>query len=299
MDQLKAMTVFINIVEQGSLTAAAEKMSCSTTSVVRTLAALEKQLGIRLINRNTRTISVTIEGHEYYGWSKHILNEMDTMTNIFQAKINQPSGSLKITAPITFGHQVVTPLVNAYLNEFNDMTIQLILTDRNVDLVQEHYDLAIRIGALPDSTFIATQIGTTQLLQCASPDFLKHHLLQHPQDLAQCRCIIFNDFGKKWKFLHQSKNFNVDVDPVLSTNQIAVAKSACLDGVGVAQFFHYQVAEQLKKGELIALFPDYQCAPVPINIVYPHSKLLSLRVKHFLTWFRQRVAAIIKSFEND
>lgn len=275
-------------------------MNCSTTSVVRVLAALEKQLGIRLINRNTRTISVTIEGHEYYGWSKHILNEMDTMTNIFQAKINQPSGSLKITAPMTFGQQVVTPLVNAYLSEFNDMAIQLILTDRNVDLVQEHYDLAIRIGRLPDSAFIATQIGTTQLLQCASPDFLKHNLLLHPQDLAQCRCIVFNDFGKKWKFLQQSKNFfNVEVNPVLSTNQIAVAKSACLDGVGVAQFFHYQVAEQLRNGQLIVLFQDYQRAQIPINIVYPHSKLLSQRVKHFLTWFRQKVAVKIECFEND
>lgn len=294
MDQLKAMTVFMNIVEQGSLTAAAEKMHCSTTSVVRTLAALEKQLRIRLINRNTRTISITTEGEEYYAWAKHILNEMDTLTNIFQAKINQPTGTLKITAPVTFGHYVVAPLVNAYLAEFQDMKIQLILTDRNVDLVQEHYDLAIRIGTLPDSAFVATQIGSTQLIQCASPDFLQHQVLQQPLDLAQCRCIVFNDFGKKWKFLKQDKYFYVEVDPVLSTNQIAAAKSACLEGIGVAQFFHYQVAAELKTGQLIALFEDYQHAQVPINIVYPHSKLLSQRVKHFLTWFRQNVAVMIE-----
>lgn len=289
MDQFKAMAVFVSIVEQGSLTAAAEKLNCSTTSVVRCLAALEKQLGIRLINRNTRTIAITLEGSEYYSWSKHILNEMSNMTNIFAAKASQPSGLIKITAPIEFGNKVVAPLINQYLLEFQDMQIQCILTDRNVDLMQDHFDLAIRIGHLPDSAFIASQIATTQLMFCAAPQFLQQHALQHPRDLNQTRCIVFNDFGKKWKFLDQDKNLYVEVNPVLYTNQIAVAKTACLDGVGVGQFFHYQVKDELNNGQLIAIFEQYQTAHVPIHILYPHSQLLSQRVKHFLTWFKQKV----------
>lgn len=290
MDQLKAMSVFVNIVEHGSLTAAAEKLNCSIISVVRALAALEKQLGIRLINRNTRNISITLEGNEYYGWAKHILSEMDTMTNIFAAKVDQPAGLLKITAPMTFGQLMLSPLVNIYLNEFKEMSIQLILTDRNVDLMQEHFDLAIRVGSLPDSTFVATTIGSTQLIQCATPAFLKQVTLEQPTDLAQCRCIVFNDHGKRWKFIQQGKSIDVEVNPVLMSNQIAVAKKACLDGVGVAQFFHYQVAEELKSGQLIAIFQNAQQLPVPINLIYPHSKLLSPRVKHFLTWFKQKIA---------
>jgi len=293
MDQFKAMTVFVNIVEQGSLTAAAEKLNCSTTAVVRTLAALEKQLGIRLINRNTRTISITLEGNEYYGWSKHILNEMDIMANVFEAKIHQPTGLLKITAPMTFGQLVVSPLVCEYLNQFKEMSIQLILTDRNEDLMQDHYDLAIRIGSLPDSTFIATPIGSTHLIRCASPVFLQQVTLQQPMDLAHSRCIVFNDLGKKWQFIKQGKSYHVDVHATLLTNQIAVAKKACVEGVGVAQFFHYQVAEELKTGQLVELFEDHEQAKIPINLIYPHSKLLSSRVKHFLTWFKQKVSETI------
>ncbi|MDQ8936363.1 LysR family transcriptional regulator [Acinetobacter rudis] len=290
MDQLKAMTVFVNIIEQGSLTAAAEKLDCSTTSVVRALAALEKQLGIRLINRNTRTISVTIEGNEYYGWAKHILNEMDVMTNIFEAKVQQPAGLLKITAPMTFGQKIVAPLVAAYLNEYEDMSIHLVLNDRNVDLMEESYDLAIRIGALPDSTCVATPIATTKLVRCASPKFLRKNLVEQPADLATCRCIVFNDMGKRWKFNQQEKVSFIEVQATLMTNQIGVAKQACLDGVGVAQFYHYQVAEELEIGQLIELFPDDQQDLIPINLLYPHSKLLSSRVKHFLTWFKQQIS---------
>lgn len=285
MDQFKAMTIFVSIVENGSLTAAADKMDCSTAAIVRALAALEQRLGIRLINRNTRNIAVTAEGDEYYVWCKHILNELQIMDDAFDAKVNRHTGLLKISAPIEFGSKFISPMVNQYLRENPASSIQLILNDRYIDLMQDRFDLAFRIGHLPDSNLIATSITDTQWIQCASPEYLKTISISHPNDLSICQCIVFLDFGRKWKFSDQQL-FSVDVASVLATNQIRVAKKACMDGVGIAQFFRYQVSDELKTGALVEILSAYQLPPVPIQLVYPHKNLLSPRVAHFIDWFK-------------
>lgn len=288
MDQLKVMKIFVNIVESGSLTAAANQLESSPASIARALSALEKSLKVRLINRNTRKISVTQEGLDYFQWCKHILNEMDFMQHSFEQNLKTSSGLLKITAPIEFGNVVVAPLVNEYLQTYPDRTIQLILNDRCVDLVQDHYDLAIRIGHLADSSLIASCLGHTTQMYCVSPEFKHMECLNHPEDLRTQDCIVFSDFGQKWKFLVHDTEIMIPVKATLLTNQISVAKKACIQGLGVGQFYHYQVQDALKKGDLVEVFKQYRHTIVPIHLIYPYTSLVPLRVKYFIEWFKTK-----------
>lgn len=289
MDQLKAMKAFISIVEQGSLTAAAEEIHCSPSAMARILTKLEQKLGLRLINRTTRTISLTDEGEEYLVWCKHILGEVERMNSSLEALTQNISGHLKISAPIEFGNLYVAPLVNEYLKKYPDVVIQLNLSDHLEDLVQRHFDLAIRIGHLPDSSLIATKIGYTQLVYCVSPDFIcKNNHIQHPYDLADKQRILIPSYQHHWHFINDHEKFSIHVKPILTTNQIAVAKRSCIDSLGVAGFFYYQVADAIKANELITIFESYNTELIPINIVYPHVKLISPRVQHFINWFKKR-----------
>ena len=192
MDKLRAMQTFVRIVEGGSLTAAAESMRVSLPSVVRGLAALEQSLDVRLLNRTTRRLALTDEGREYYERAKRVLADVDEAEAALSARRTQPKGRLRVTASVLFGRLHVAPAVSAFVVRHPAVSVELVLLDRPVDLIEEGIDLGVRIGALPDSSLVAVPVGETRRVVCASPAYLERHgAPAEPGDLAAHRCIGF------------------------------------------------------------------------------------------------------------
>ncbi|MBL8470847.1 MAG: LysR family transcriptional regulator [Rhodocyclaceae bacterium] len=294
MDKLRAMATFVRIVDAGSLSAAAAGRGDSLSAVVRNLAALEAELGVRLLNRSTRRIALTDEGRDYYARCQRVLAEVEDAEAMLSARRRTPAGRLAITAPVRFGSLHVAPLVTAFLQDHATMSADLLLLDRVVDLLEEGLDLAFRIGNLPDSSLVAVKLGATRRLVCASPEYLDQHGgPQQPQDLAQHRCLRFTGLspGTDWKFIAAGKPVVVTVAGSLTTNQVDAALTACLAGLGCGRFLGYQVAAHLASGRLVALLQDFEPPPLPVQLLYPHSRLLSPRVRSFVDWVLPRMRA--------
>lgn len=297
MDKLRAMTTFVTIAERGSLTAAADALGSSLPAVVRLLASLEKELGVRLLNRTTRRTALTEEGRDYLERCRRVFAEIEEAEAVLSARQQHPIGKLAITAPVLFGRLHVAPLVTEFLARNPRVKVELLLLDRVVDLIDEGLDLAIRVGELADSSLVAINCGQTRRVVCASPAYLAQAgIPETPADLRQHRCIQFTGLvrGPDWEFVQRGRPLRVAVDGPLMANQGDVAIDACRQGLGCGIFLHYQVREALATGDLQLLLDDYGSAPVPISVVYPHSRLLSSRVRAFRDWFvpqlRQRLA---------
>ncbi|WP_447587893.1 LysR family transcriptional regulator [Aquipseudomonas campi] len=293
MDRLKAMATFVRIVETGSLSAAADALGQSAASVVRSLAALEKHLGVRLLNRNTRRLALTDEGAEYLAWSRRMLAEFDTLEQRFEARQQDPGGLLRLTAPVAFGQRHVAPLVSEFLRAHPGMQVELTLLDRTVDLLEEGLDLAIRIGHLPDSSMTAITLGATRHVVCVHPSLLQAGPIEHPATLRERDCIVFAQHGSCWAFLEQGQALSVEVSAKLLLNQVEVARAASIEGMGVVRLLHYQVADALADERLVRLLRAFETPDVPIQMVYPHSRLLSPRVRRFIDWAAPRLKASI------
>lgn len=295
MDKLRAMETFVRIVDAGSLTAAADLLDTSLTSVVRSLATLEAALGTRLLNRTTRRIALTDEGREYFERCRRILAEVEEAENALSARQTTPAGKLTITAPVMFGRLHVGPVLTDFLAAYPAVHAELMLFDRVVDLLDEGIDVAIRIGHLRDSSLVAVALGTTRRIVCASPDYLRRTgTPQHPADLAGHRCLQFLGVvpGAEWEFSDNGgdgKPIRVPIKGTLATNQIDIALDACGKGLGCSVFLDYQVRAALAAGSLRRILQDFEAAPIPVHIVYPHSRLLSSRVRSFVDWATPRL----------
>lgn len=285
MDKLKAMANFVRIVDSGSLSAAADASGQSVASLVRSLAALERHLGVRLLNRSTRRMALTEEGAEYLAWSRRVLGDFDEMEQRLDARDGVARGLLRITAPVEFGQRYVTPLVNAFLKEHPAMRVELKLSDQVLPLLEERLDLALRISHLPDSAMVARQVGTTRLITCASPDYLRNAPpLDSPAALGDHACIAFAAHGRRWYYRHDGKEVGQDINPRLVCNQIRSTALACVQGLGVTRLAHYQVADELADGRLVRVLEAFEPADLPIQLVYPHALQLAPRVRAFVEW---------------
>jgi DNA-binding transcriptional LysR family regulator len=284
MDKLRAMTAFVRIVEAGSLTAAAAALQVSGPSVVRALAGLERDVGVRLLNRTTRRSSLTDEGREYYERCRRVLLEVEAADALLSARQADPRGRLRVTAPLAFGRLHVAPLVREFMGRYPQVEVELLLLDRVVDLVEEGVDAAVRIGELPASSLVARRVGETRRIVCAAPQYLKQHGTPvTPADIAAHRCIVFTGLAPDdgWA-LGRDRRSRITVRPVLRTNQFDVALDACVAGFGLGLFLSYQVADAIKARTLREVLADFAPAPSPIQIVYPHARLLSPNVRAFV-----------------
>jgi DNA-binding transcriptional LysR family regulator len=256
----------------------------SLPSVVRTLAALEQALGVRLLNRTTRRLSLTDEGREYYERSKRVLADVDEAEAALSERRAAPRGRLRVTAPVMFGRLRVAPVVAEFLVRHPAIQIELLLVDRVVDLVEEGIDVGVRIAQLPESSLIAIPVGETRRVICASPAYLKlAGMPQTPRDLADHRCIASSALGPthEWTFGGSTRQ-RVAVRPMLITNQIDTALDACVRGLGCVQALCYQVQAALDSRKLKRLLAAFEPAPSPIQLVYPHARLLSANVRAFV-----------------
>ena len=294
MDKLHAMAIFIQIVDRGSLTLAAGSIGTSLPSVVRTLAALEESLGVRLLNRTTRRISLTPEGRHYLARCRSILAEIDEAETELSSQRQEPRGELRVTAPVLFGQLRVTPIVTRFVRQFKNVSVELLLLDRVVSLVEESIDVAIRIGHLADSSLIAIPAGHVRRVVCASPQYLKDRgLPREPKDLLKHDCLRLIGIapGAAWDFHSKGRTISVPVSGQFVCNQAAATIDACVDGLGVGTFLSYQVAPWVAQKKLKLILVDYEPPPIPLSIVYPHAKLLSARVRVFAEWATESLRA--------
>lgn len=291
MDKLRAMQAFIHIAEQGSLTAAAQVMESSLPAMVRTLAGFEAQLGVRLFNRTTRRISLTEEGRRHLESCRQLLAALADAEAALSADAAEPAGHLTITAPMLFGQMHVAPAVTRFVQQHEKMRCSMVLLDRVVNLLEEGIDLGIRIGDPEDSSLVAQQVGQIRRLVVASPDWLRRHgVPRHPKDLLKANCVRITEHSPTWgPFNDQGKPLRLAVSGNLEFNQIAPAVAACAAGAGFGSFFSYQVAPFLKDKQLRTVLEDFEPPPRPINIVYPHARLLPMRTRVFIEWMKQEL----------
>ena len=284
MDKLRAMQTFVAIVDSGSLTAAADALRLSGPTVVRLLAALEREVGVRLLNRTTRRSSLTDEGREYYERCRRVLAEVDAADAMLSARQAEPRGRLRITAPSAYGRLHIAPIAREFLRRYPNVEVELLLLDRVVDLIEEGIDAAVRIAHLPESSLVAVRVGEVRRVVCAAPPYLrKHDPPLQPADLAAHRCIAYAGLvpDDMWTFGRKGEQ-RISVRSVLRTNQFDVALDACLAGLGCGQFLSYQVADQLQARTLRSVLDEFAPPPVPIQIVYPQARLLSPNVRAFV-----------------
>ena len=298
MNKLKAMAIFVKIVDSGSLVGAADKLTMSQSSVVRALASLEDELGVQLIYRTTRRLTLTEEGRDYAQRCRQILLEVEDAENALTQRQSTPRGKIRITAPVTFGRLHLGPIINEFLATYPETEVELLLLDRIVDLIEEGMDIALRIGPLPDSMLIAKPISHVHYKVCASPSYIKKvGVPVEPYELLQHRCIRLTALKShaEWSFKRNGKVKKVTISGALKTNHIETALDACVQGLGFCQFLSYQVNPRIESGELVTVLEDFENTPVPVNLVYPYSRLLSSRSRHFIEWAAPRLAKRLQS----
>ncbi|TVT76651.1 MAG: LysR family transcriptional regulator [Denitromonas halophila] len=292
MDQLKHMRLFVAIADGGSLTAAAQTLDTSLPSVVRGLATLEAHLGVRLFNRSTRRIALTDEGRRYLLDCRQVLSAVHEAEAAVRADVTEPTGHLRITAPVLFGQMYVAPAVNRFVARHDGVSVELILLDRVTNLVEEGFDAAIRIGALEDSSLIAQTVGMVRQVVAASPEHLKRHgTPAHPRDLRHAECIRFTgSSAPAWVFTDKGRRIQVPINGRLSFNHGAPAIAACRDGLGFGSFLSYQIAPDITHGRLVVVLAEHELPPRPISVIYPHARLLPARTRAFIDSMRDTLA---------
>ena len=291
MDKLRAMQAFIHIAEEGSLTAAAQVMSSSLPAMVRTLAALEADLGVRLFNRTTRRISLTEEGRRHLQSCKLLLSNLEDAEAALTKEAGEPAGHLTITAPMLFGQMHVAPAVTRFVQHYTQMRCSVMLVDRVVNLLEEGVDVGIRIGLLEDSTLVAQPVGSIRRVVVASPAYLRQHgTPRHPKELLKANCVCVTGHTLGWgPFNDQGRQLRLAVSGNLEFNQNAPAIEACIAGVGFGVFMSYQVAPFLKTKQLRVVLAEFEPPPLPISLVYPHARLLPKRSRVFIEWMKKEL----------
>jgi DNA-binding transcriptional LysR family regulator len=294
MDRLKAMQTFVQIADQGSLTKAADALDTSLPAVVRSLAALEAHLGVRLFHRTTRRISLTEEGRSYLQSAREVLAAADAADQALTLDATEPAGLLTITAPMMFGHMYVSPAVVRFLQRYDKMRCSVMLHDRPVNLLEEGVDVGIRISALEDSSLVAQQLGSIRRVVVASPDFLRRHgTPAHPRDLQSANCVrIHPTTVGPWTFRENGRALSITTRGNLEFNHIAPAVEACAAGMGFGNFLSYQVLPMVQQGRLQIVLADFEPPPRPVSVIYPHARLLPARTRAFIDWMKTEFAGI-------
>lgn len=292
MDKLYAIEAFIKIVDAGSITAAAGAMGVSQPSMVRTLAALERELGVRLLNRTTRRMSLTDEGRDYCERGRQIIAAVEEAQQSLSSRRATPRGRLRITSSVSFGRTFVAPVVVEFLAEHPEVNIELLLLDRVVDLVEEGMDLAVRVAKLADSSMVAYPIGEVHRVVVASPELVETSGLPAvPADLHDKRCVSFTGVVSPghWSFVVGRKQMQVPIKSALITNQVDAGVRACVHGAGFGRFLSYHVQEEVNAGKLVRVLKEFEGEPIPANIIYPSARQQSPNSRAFIRFAQARI----------
>lgn len=294
MDRLQAMSLFLTALEAGSLSAAGRRLNLPLTTVSRRIADLEAHLGTRLLQRTSRQLALTDAGRAYAQDCRRILDQVEEAERAAAGEYRAPRGTLAVTAPIVFGRLHVLPVACAFLDAFPEVDLRLMQSDRMVDLLEEHIDLAVRIGDLPDSSLVAVRVGRIHRVVCASPAYLaRAGTPLRPEDLAGHACIAFDGVtsGGQWRFAETAA---VAVKARLRVSTAEAAIDAALAGVGVTCVLSYQVADALREGRLTRLLPGFEPPAVPVSLVHAGDRIMPAKLRAFLDFAAPRLAARLR-----
>jgi DNA-binding transcriptional LysR family regulator len=285
MDRLQAIEAFIKVAELRSFTRAAEALNISRTSASDLVKELEQRLGVRLLQRTTRRVSLTEPGAAFLARVRLGLAAIEEAEIEAADLALHPRGVLRVNAPMSFGFRHLAPAIGAFLIEYPDIKIELTLNDRVVDLLAENVDLAIRIGVLSDSTLIARKLATTRMLLCAAPSYLRHHgAPKHPRDLAQRTCLTFAYWseGQNWRFTRRSSEVVVRIESRLWCNNGDAVVEAAAQGLGIALQPNFIAGPLIRQGRLVQILPGWRAAEIGVFALYPPSEFVPAKSRVFL-----------------
>ena len=290
MDRFKQIETFVAVAQRGSLSAAAQAEGVAPAIIGRRLDALEERLGVKLLVRTTRKVSLTFEGSAFLEDCQRVLNDFYNAEASVSLGGVKASGHVRVTAPAGFGRRHVAPLVPAFLDAHNDVSISLDLTDRLADIVNEGIDVAIRIGALDDSSLVGVKLADNRRVVVASPAYLKAHGVPgKPADLANHNCLTFGTYGNQargWQFTIDGKTVSMRVSGTMECNDGAVLHDWALAGKGLAWRSMWEVSEDLEAGRLLTVLDEYAAPANAIHAVFAQRRHLPLRVRMFIDYLK-------------
>ena len=292
MDTFSTIPVFTAVIELGSFSAAGQKLGINKSAVSKRISALERHLGVKLIQRTTRKLSLTEAGEQYYRYihqAQALINEGEDAVGLLQGS---PKGQLKVSIPMVFGRLHIAPLLSEFMLNFPDIKLTLIMDDKVVDLVEEGLDMALRIGALPDSSLIARKLSPCRSVVCASPNYLKKY--GSPTRLAELKqhnCLYYSYFraGIEWTFNGPNGRERIKPEGNIQVNNSDVLKQLMLDGVGIGQMPLFIVEAELASGELVAILEPYRLPEHAIYAVYPQREFMPAKLRVFLDFLQQKL----------
>src|ERR1700727_1352769 len=271
MDRFESMAVLVAAVEAGSLSAAARRLDTPLATISRKVAELEAHLNTRLLNRTNRRLTLTDAGQSYVAACRRILEEVGEAERSARGEYSAPKGDLVITAPVSLGRQQVLPVVVEFLRAYPDIDIRMMLADWLVNLVEEQVDLAVRLGELPDSSLVATRVGSIRRVVCGSPAyFAERGMPQRPDDLAAHSCITHEGLmsGEVWSFAAGKSAVSIPIHSRLGVNTAEAAIDAAIAGIGVTRVLSYQVANAVQSGALVLVLREFESTPSPVSLVH-------------------------------
>lgn len=292
MDRLQSMSIFLAAAESGSLSAAGRRLGMPLATVSRKISELETHLGTRLLHRSSRQLTPTDAGRSYLVACKRILEDVEEAERVASGEYRAPRGDLTITTPIVFGRLHVLPVVMDFLKAFPDINIRIIQADRVVDLVEEHIDLAVRIGELPDSNLVAIKVGSIRRVICGSPGyFAERGTPSSPGDLDALACITFERLtpANTWNFTIDGRDASVAIRARLIVNTAEAAIDAAAAGLGITRVLSYQIADRVRAGTLVVALETFEPPPSPVSLVYAGQLLLPLKLRAFLDFAAPRL----------
>lgn len=292
--------MLLTAVDRGSLSAAARELKIPASTLTRKVADLEELLGTRLLIRTTRKLTLTDAGMSYVAAARRILDLVREQEREATGEFATAKGELVVTAPVQLGRLHILPVINQFLAQYPDISVRLLLSDRNLDLIDSHADLALRIGELADSSMIATRIGSLRPIVCASPAFLANHTPpREPDDLVKYSCIVFNSpYLSPWRFRlpTTNKTYVLGVKPRLEVTTPDAAVSAAVDNAGITYVFEHDADEAIRSGQLEILLPQFEIEPVPVHLVHVSRNLMAIKLRHFIDFAAPKLRQSLSRF---
>ena len=294
MDRLESMSTLVAAVEAGSLSAAGRRLRMPLATVSRKVAELEAHLQTRLLHRSARRLTLTDAGQAYLIACKRILEQIAEAERAATGEYSVPKGELVVSAPLVLGRIHVLPIAVEFLQAHPDIDLRLALSDRNSNLLEDHVDVAVRVGELPDSSLIALRVGATGRVVCGSPSyFARRGVPRRPEDLARHDCVAFENVSASnaWSFESKRSSATVSVRARLCVNGAEAAIDAATAGLGVTRVFCYQTLQAERAGTLVRVLRPFEATPMPIHLVHVAQPLLPLKLRAFLDFVAPRLRA--------
>ncbi|WP_312839528.1 LysR substrate-binding domain-containing protein [Pantoea piersonii] len=285
------INIFIQVVEQGSFTRAADILQLHRPAVSKAIQQLEDELGVKLIHRTTRKLSVTAEGDEFYQRSKHILSEVNDMMAGFSTT-QPPRGRLRLDVPLSLAHSVLIPHLTQFKARYPEIEVVLVSSDKKTDLISEGVDCVVRLGELQDSSFISRRLGEIRMVTCAAPAYLdKHGCPQTLSDLEQHQAVnFFSDHSREvmeWKFIQNGEVVSLKPASSVLVDNSDILLSCGLAGLGIIQATYTALKPHIHSGELTEILTQYPSVSKPVSVMYPDRQYLSPKVRVFIDWFSE------------